>query len=66
VKPETCRAGPITFDINFATGKLEFYLKKGVICEYATVLYENKPVQRHFEVAKAEITKLLRNWTLKP
>src|ERR1035437_9139166 len=35
VKPETCRAGPITFDINFKTKKLEYFLKKSEICAYA-------------------------------
>ena len=28
VKPETCRAGPVTFDINFSTKKVEWFLKK--------------------------------------
>jgi len=39
VKPETCVAGPITFDINFSSGKVEWFLKKSAICRYAGKLY---------------------------
>jgi Fe-S-cluster containining protein len=60
VKPETCRAGPITFDIDLKTGKIEWFLKKSEICALAGILYEN-PVQfkEHFEVAKVEIMRLV-------
>lgn len=65
VKPETCRSGPVTFDINFLTGKLEFYLKKGAICEFAAVLYSNiysnqSSFKEHFKVASLEITALVQ------
>jgi uncharacterized protein len=60
VKPETCMAGPITFDINLKTGKVEFYLKKSCICTFAAVLYQNKvSLKLHLEAAKAEITRLI-------
>jgi len=60
VKPETCRAGPVTFDINRRTGKVEWYLKKSEICEYAGALYRNKPsFNEHFEAAKAELMRLI-------
>ncbi|MCJ7763290.1 YkgJ family cysteine cluster protein [Candidatus Bathyarchaeota archaeon] len=60
VKPETCRAGPVTFDINLKTRKVEFYLKKNEICALAQTLYENKePFREHLEVAKAEILRLI-------
>ena len=60
VKPETCRAGPITFDINLKTRKVEFYLKKGEICAFAQVLYENKELLgKHLEAAKLEILRLI-------
>ncbi len=36
VKPETCVAGPFTFDIK--NGRLEIYLKKDRICELVTFL----------------------------
>jgi Fe-S-cluster containining protein len=60
VKPETCRAGPITFDINFKTKKLEYFLKKAEICALAGVLHENPVMFRaHFEAAKPEIKQLV-------
>jgi hypothetical protein len=60
VKPETCRAGPITFDINFKTKKVEYFLKKSEICAYAGELYKNKVAfQTHYEVAKKEIMRLI-------
>ena len=55
VKPETCVAGPITFDINFSTKKVEWFLKKSEICAYAGVLYTDKAAFKdHFEVAKKQ------------
>jgi Fe-S-cluster containining protein len=60
VKPETCRAGPVTFDINFSTKKVEWFLKKSEICAYAEVLYNNKAAFKdHFDVAKKELTNLI-------
>ncbi|MCX8150403.1 MAG: YkgJ family cysteine cluster protein [Candidatus Bathyarchaeota archaeon] len=62
VKPETCKAGPITFDINRQTGKLEFYLKKSEICPFAQIIYEDKiRLKEHLEAAKAEIFRLVNN-----
>jgi Fe-S-cluster containining protein len=61
VKPETCVAGPITFDINFHTGMLEFYLKKKCICEYADVLFQDKAaLKQHFLVAREKIVVLVK------
>ena len=60
VKPETCRAGPVTFDINFSTKKVEWFLKKPEICAFAGVLYGNKAAFKdHFDVAKKELTHLI-------
>jgi len=60
VKPETCMAGPVTFDVNFSTKKIEWFLKKGTICAYAAVLWGDKAAfERHFEVAKKQLTKLI-------
>jgi hypothetical protein len=54
-------SGPITFDINFSTKKVEWFLKKDAICGYAGVLYSNKAAfQSHLEVAKKIITQLIR------
>jgi Fe-S-cluster containining protein len=61
VKPETCRAGPITFDINFKTKKVEYFLKKSEICAYASELYKNKTAfNDHFGVAKKQIMRLIK------
>jgi len=60
VKPETCVAGPVTFDINFSTGKVEWFLKKNEICAYAGKLYPNKEAfKRHFDVAREQLSKLI-------
>ena len=60
VKPETCRAGPITFDVNFKTKKLEFFLKKSIICALAGVLHTNPEMfSSYYEAAKPEIRKLV-------
>ena len=60
VKPETCKAGPITFDINLKTRQVEFYLKKGEICAFAQVLYGSKELLgKHLEAAKSEILRLI-------
>ena len=61
VKPETCVSGPITFDINFKTKKIEWFLKTAELCAYAGVLYKNKPAfDEHFEVAKNQINALIK------
>ena len=60
VKPETCVSGPITFDINFKTGKVEWFLKKESICAYAGVLFSDKAaLAAHLDVAKKELTQLI-------
>jgi Fe-S-cluster containining protein len=62
VKPETCRAGPVTWDINFNTKKLEYYLKLEKICPLAGVLYKNPPVlAEHLDAAKVEIRQLVED-----
>jgi len=61
VKPETCVAGPITFDINMSTRKIEWYLKKEEICPLAGILYKNRDaLLKHLESAKKEIFRLVR------
>ena len=60
VKPETCKAGPITFDVNCNTEKLEWFLKTGEICIFAPKLYQNRErFVEHFKVARAEILRLI-------
>ena len=61
VKPETCLAGPITFNINFFTRKVEWFLKKSEICAYAGILYaDNAAFKQHLEIAKRQITQLIK------
>jgi len=65
VKPETCVAGPITFDINRKTQKIEWYLKMEKICPLVGKLYKNQPIlNKHLESAKKEILRLVSE--LKP
>jgi Fe-S-cluster containining protein len=60
VKPETCAAGPVTFDINLTNRKVEWFLKKDKICALAGTLYKNKEIlKKHVESAKKEILNLL-------
>lgn len=61
VKPETCVAGPITFDINKKTGKIEWYLKLEKICPLAGIMNRDKEaLKEHLKVAKREILQLVR------
>jgi len=61
VKPETCVAGPVTFDINIKTQKIEWYLKMEKICQLAGKLYKNQSMlNKHLESAKKEIFQLVR------
>ena len=60
VKPETCVSGPVTFDINFGTKKVEWFLKKAELCALAGVLFNDKVAFKdHFEVAKKVLTHLI-------
>jgi len=60
VKPETCVAGPVTFDINLKTGEIEWLLKTEKICPLAGELYKNKwELQSHLESARRELLRLM-------
>lgn len=62
IKPETCAAGPITFDINLDTGNIEYYLKSKNICRLAGALYLNKKeLQDHLLYAKSKIISLIKD-----
>lgn len=41
VKPETCVARPITFDINKKTEEIEWFIKKETICQLATIVFRD-------------------------
>jgi len=60
VKPETCVAGPITFDINLQTGKIEWFLKSESICPLAGILYKDKgALEKHLSSARKELQTLV-------
>ena len=60
VKPETCVAGPVTFDINVKTGKIEWYIKREELCQLAGIVYGDKEMlQKHLESAKKEVYRLV-------
>jgi Fe-S-cluster containining protein len=60
VKPETCSAGPVTFDINCCTRKVEWYLKTTEACALSKALCENSNLfGKHFEVARKQLLRLI-------
>jgi len=60
VKPETCVAGPITFDINLKNHKIEWFLKQSSICTFAQKLYEHKEkFNAHLKAAQPQILHLI-------
>ena len=60
VKPETCRAGPITFDINRRRRKIEWFLKTPKVCALAGLLNKDeKRFNEHFRIAKEELLRLV-------
>lgn len=60
VKPETCVAGPVTFDINLKTGKIEWFLKNDDICFLARELrLDNQSFSAHVDIAKKQILQLI-------
>jgi len=62
VKPETCVAGPVTFDINKKTQKIEWHMKMEKICQLAGRMHKNQSVlKKHVESAKKEILRLVDN-----
>jgi Fe-S-cluster containining protein len=59
-KPETCVAGPVTFDIDWRRGVIEWYLKEERICPLAGAMAkDNVALARHLESAKKEILRLV-------
>ncbi|MDH7563616.1 MAG: YkgJ family cysteine cluster protein [Candidatus Bathyarchaeota archaeon] len=61
VKPETCVAGPITFDINIRSGKIEWFIKREKICQLAGIVLRDKErLEKHWSVAKEELLRLVK------
>ncbi len=66
VKPETCVAGPITFDINKKTKKIEWFIKREKICPLAGRVFKDKTLLKsHVKSAKREIKRLVDELDLK-
>jgi hypothetical protein len=62
VKPETCVAGPITFDLKKQTGRIEWFLKKEEICPLAGVILRDRELlSKHLASAKREIMRLVHD-----
>ncbi len=60
VKPETCVAGPITFDVDKVTGEIQWFIKMEEICPLAGAVFSDKKMlARHLKTAKREITRLI-------
>jgi Fe-S-cluster containining protein len=62
IKPETCRAGPFTFDVTDIV--IEIYLKLSCICPLVTLLKETPGAyQLQYDLAVKSITHLVSNLT---
>ncbi len=65
IKGENCNAGPVTFDINRDTGKLEFWLKKEALCPLAGKMWNSEEGRtmfaKHLRDAKGEIRQLVKD-----
>jgi len=62
VKPETCVSGPVTFDINLKTRKIEWFLKMEKICPLAGIIRKDKETfLNHVMSAKRELLTLVRD-----
>lgn len=60
IKPETCVAGPFTFDLKGEI--LEIYIKKESICPLVRHLKENEEAYRaQFEIAVEKIIELIKD-----
>jgi len=62
VKPETCVAGPVTFDIRVKTARIEWFLKTERICPLAGALYRDEgALKSHLKSARRELLKLVHD-----
>lgn len=62
-KPETCRSGPFTFDMN-GDDRIALYLKHERICPIVGLLKEVPEAYRQqYELAEQSITHLVKNLT---
>jgi uncharacterized protein len=62
IKPETCRAGPFTFDVK--SDRIEIFLKHEAICPVVRLLEDVPEAYGHqFALAKKSITRLVAHLT---
>lgn len=62
IKPETCRAGPFTFDVRGDV--IEIFLKNETICPFVRLLEEEPEAYEHqFALAKKSLTRLVAGLT---
>jgi Fe-S-cluster containining protein len=61
VKPETCRAGPITFDLDVRRERISWFMKSSVDCLLAAALRrEPERLPAYLSIAKTAIRRLIR------
>ena len=61
VKPETCVAGPITFDMDVRSGTVEWYLKNDEVCPLAQRLrVDDAALDHHLQSAKRQLLTLIQ------
>jgi Fe-S-cluster containining protein len=62
VKPETCVAGPVTFDVDRSVARIRWYLKTRATCPLSnTLIADVAQLNRHVALAKQFIVNLLRD-----
>lgn len=62
VKPETCIAGPITFDINYQTRMIELYIKSPKICPLVNQLNDSvEDMETRLKIAKKALKNFLQD-----
>jgi hypothetical protein len=60
VKPETCRAGPITFDLNIARERVLWFMKSSTDCLLASSLRRNSmQLAPYLAMAKQALRQLI-------
>jgi len=62
VKPETCSAGPITFDLDFMQNTISWYIKSSSVCLVASELLSQPSLfQSHLQRAKQALRQLIHD-----
>ena len=62
VKPETCQAGPITFDLDLSQGRICWYMKSSTDCSIAAALRQTpRELSRYLAMAKPVLRQLIHD-----